>query len=739
MPSRCAHAARASRSSSATVSARHSTTSGEPTSCSRSASPGSRKVQHARVDEQAAVAVFGKARQAVDVGHLDAGRLQRLDQRVGQPLRQLVQRHEPARGVVGGERRMAPAIAERHAAELEPRRPDRPELAQQLRAGWRARRCAATRPARRDDRTGRRGAAHRRARRPRVVPPPLAPSRRSRSARPCEAGQRIGVASPGSGGRSARRSGFAAPLASARNGDADRAENAPSANMSRLASARPSERPTVGARSRVAIGPARPGAGIEQHADDGEVECGARALGRVAPRRGAVDRGPAIVAADHEMPPARMERHVERGIGLARRRDDEVGGRVEPRQDRCGNAAARPRARSPAADARARAPPRRSKAKGCRRLGLHERTSGLEWISTCRASGRRCPSGPAAWALAARNSRRPSWPRSPPARRPGPARRGSAPARRSRCPARVSASYFMSLMETKRSMRCKPEPMDHVRHQLLEARVLHAGDALGALEIGRGRVAALLALARVVDQELGDLAERPALLAVVDDDAEAAGLRRARAFLDAVHEIGPAGADVGAEHVRAVALVVHAAGDRRARDRRAWRRRRTDRRWCRRSGGRNTCRSGRVTSSGNMPAVCSNRVRRKLVSVGAEALGDAGQVPDRIDGDLDDRQAAVRLHDRAVIGEPPGRERLLGSPADRGAPASRRCWAGCRCLRRSRSRKASATMCPQGSSETILRAPRHCSNGPMAAAGCVLVRSARRMGLSAPEETASAR
>ena len=32
-------------------------------------------------------------------------------------------------------------------------------------------------------------------------------------------------------------------------------------------------------------------------------------------------------------------------------------------------------------------------------------------------------------------------------------------------------------------------------------------------------------------------------------------------------------------------------------------------------GGRNTCRSGRVTSSGNMPAVCSNSVRRRLVSV----------------------------------------------------------------------------------------------------------------------------
>ena len=37
-----------------------------------------------------------------------------------------------------------------------------------------------------------------------------------------------------------------------------------------------------------------------------------------------------------------------------------------------------------------------------------------------------------------------------------------------------------------------------------------------------GAVAALLALARVVDQELGHLAERAPFLAVVDDDADAA-------------------------------------------------------------------------------------------------------------------------------------------------------------------------------------------------------------------------
>ncbi len=57
----------------------------------------------------------------------------------------------------------------------------------------------------------------------------------------------------------------------------------------------------------------------------------------------------------------------------------------------------------------------------------------------------------------------------------------------------------------------QPKPMQRVRHQLLEACILDAGDAFGALEIGRGRVAAFLSLARIVDEELGHLAERAAL------------------------------------------------------------------------------------------------------------------------------------------------------------------------------------------------------------------------------------
>src|SRR6202040_2696012 len=108
------------------------------------------------------------------------------------------------------------------------------------------------------------------------------------------------------------------------------------------------------------------------------------------------------------------------------------------------------------------------------------------------------------------------------------------------------------------------EPVDHVGHELLEPRVLDAGDAFRALEIRRCGIAPGLPLARIVDQELGDLAERTSFLAIVDDDPEPAGLSPARAFLDAVNQIGTTGADIGTENVWPVAFVMYPAGEQRA-------------------------------------------------------------------------------------------------------------------------------------------------------------------------------
>ena len=197
--------------------------------------------QHAGVDEQPAIAVFGQAGEAVDIGHVDAGGLQRLDQRIGQPLRQLVQRHEAVGRVVGRQRRVPPAIAERDAAERQPRRPDRAEVAQQLRAGsparrWRPSSASAARWSNRPPGTRRIAAC----RRHRASAATWSPRRRSRSARPSMPDQRIGVASTWKcRAQSIADVKFCSAPASARSGCAGSAENAPPANIARLASAKP--------------------------------------------------------------------------------------------------------------------------------------------------------------------------------------------------------------------------------------------------------------------------------------------------------------------------------------------------------------------------------------------------------------------------------------------------------------------------------------------------------------------
>ena len=60
---------RRERSSSATVSARHSTTSGCRPGCGAVGIVRIAQREHAGVDEQAAIAIFGEAGEAVDVGH----------------------------------------------------------------------------------------------------------------------------------------------------------------------------------------------------------------------------------------------------------------------------------------------------------------------------------------------------------------------------------------------------------------------------------------------------------------------------------------------------------------------------------------------------------------------------------------------------------------------------------------------------------------------------------------------
>ena len=80
----------------------------------------------------------------------------------------------------------------------------------------------------------------------------------------------------------------------------------------------------------VAIAPVRSGAGVEQHRDDGEIEFGAGARFGVGPARLARDLRPEIAPAKHEMPPARVQRHLQVRIILADDVGDEIRSRRKP-------------------------------------------------------------------------------------------------------------------------------------------------------------------------------------------------------------------------------------------------------------------------------------------------------------------------------------------------------------------------------------------------------------------------
>src|SRR5438477_5572744 len=85
------------------------------------------RLEDAAIDKKTAIAVFGKASKAVDLRDRQPRGLEQLDKRVGEPLAELVKRHEP----LASYRWMAAAIAERNAAETDTPGQDRPEHRQQ--------------------------------------------------------------------------------------------------------------------------------------------------------------------------------------------------------------------------------------------------------------------------------------------------------------------------------------------------------------------------------------------------------------------------------------------------------------------------------------------------------------------------------------------------------------------------------------------------------------------------------
>src|ERR1700737_533169 len=87
------------------------------------------RFDNAAVEEQSAIAVFGETGQFIEPDDLQPSPLERLDQRIGKPLAELVKRDDAVAGDRGG----TAAIGEGAARGGDPAGPDPPE---RLRQGY---------------------------------------------------------------------------------------------------------------------------------------------------------------------------------------------------------------------------------------------------------------------------------------------------------------------------------------------------------------------------------------------------------------------------------------------------------------------------------------------------------------------------------------------------------------------------------------------------------------------------
>jgi hypothetical protein len=155
-------------------------------------------------------------------------------------------------------------------------------------------------------------------------------------------------------------------------------------------------------------------------------------------------------------------------------------------------------------------------------------------------------------------------------------------------------------------------------------------------------------------------------------------------------------------------------------------------------GGRNTLRSGRVTSSGNMPAVCSKSARLRALSFTSKRLARPGRYQTGSMAALVTRTSPLRAST-----SPSGCRRPAATASF--SSGMLMCALVIAIVGRTSAPAAispantEATTCPQGSIETILAGSAHCGCGPTRSAGAVSVRSGRWSRCSAPEATARAR
>ena len=308
------------------MSARHSTTASESTASAAVRRAGVARAQHARIDEQPAVAVLGEAGQIVEAGDGDSRLLQRLDEGVGEPLGELVEWHQPVGRVAGADGAMAPHVAQVDAAEGEAAGPDIRESLQHASEDGLGRNRPVPRPCRQvveeAARPGRVGAEERRV----GAQAPAQPAEERHASRQA----RKRVVRPGP--EAARQVRFREPrqgLGVGAAGIRRVGREEPAREHLQTGRGEPFRAPESGAAQGFTVAPVRAGAGVEQDARDREVETPPRSFRRACVGHVRGQACPAVHPAGLEMAPAAVVGDIEAGIGLSDDREHIAGRRVE--------------------------------------------------------------------------------------------------------------------------------------------------------------------------------------------------------------------------------------------------------------------------------------------------------------------------------------------------------------------------------------------------------------------------
>jgi hypothetical protein len=281
------------------------------------------QLQNIGINEKPTISILRKSGQSVEVHHFISRPLQRFDQRIREPLRQFVQWQKPAGRVRCCYEGVVPTVTERHTTKPKPRWPNLSEMGKHI---GQDRRCTNRVILPVIDQKVEQTARPRRimTRKDRRVFVDDAAKAMEQSDAAIDSRYRVGLGDLqpafNSFGGNFRQNGGVYPQGIARR----------TREQSVLKHGQARKRKAFGSTNclstrRVFIAPVRSGSRVKQNADDHEIESRSRAFALTGAAQGPTGWIEEASDLKIKVPPARVQRNIQRRIGSTHRLNHELG------------------------------------------------------------------------------------------------------------------------------------------------------------------------------------------------------------------------------------------------------------------------------------------------------------------------------------------------------------------------------------------------------------------------------